>query len=459
MIGKPQTGNLFLTNVMVVTEASASSQQPEKTAKTAPASRSDAYPADAIIREKRMMFDHNKSIQAKPSVLILTGGKGNGHRCPAEAVESAFKDNDDVSLHKIDIKMEGIDRNWRHDMKFKLTNSSGLLNSINHKRSHESRQGLRDQIMDVLADASPDAIYVNYDVLSHQLEKVMRDMELDIPVVGASADHGKIHADWYPKLFTHQDSKNLFLLPSMNRTDKNVKSDALQDALDRNVPVRNLRFEGYPVRPAFIEAAGMTRNECREKMGITLPAGKDKVMLGMVGTGFWTKNFASLIEEAANSAQFADTHIVVIAGSNQKLRDELTSNLGDKIDLRGKCDAHDVAMLMRAADVVATKAGGSSLHECNAVGTPALIYMALSGVESENARHADEQGTGVLALNPDKFVAVASNLLQDPQAREAIASKQKLHFDPHSNQKIANLLIHTAQTNFSNLQESAVQKS
>lgn len=387
-------------------------------------------------------YRSNKSQQPRPSVLILTGGTGNGHRCPAQAIKQAFdnKKSGLVDYHYYDIKMDAINRDWKHDVKFKLTDRFGVLNSITHKQNNSKRQWLRDKIMQSLVDSTPDAIYVNHYDISHQLGKVMRNMELDTNVIIASADHGAIHADWYPKTLTIKQSKHLFLVPDLNQTEKSVKSDATADALKRGVPAERIRFEGYPVRHEFIEAASKSRNECRSELSINLPEGKSKILLGMVGSGHWVKSFGDLIIEARKSKLLEDTHIIIIAGGSADLKRTLVDELGDTIDVRGTCEAREVALLMRSADVVATKAGGSSLHECNAVQTPALIYMALSGVESENAKHAVEQGTGVLATDPKKFAAVASGLLGDAEKRKQIEREQLKHYDSKSSYKIAGLL-------------------
>ena len=93
-------------------------------------------------------------------------------------------------------------------------------------------------------------------------------------------------------------------------------------------------------------------------------------------------------------------HVIAVAGHNDALRKKLI--MLQKRVLSGNKDKNvsrlavfgftdDLPLLMQAADIVVTKAGGVSAAECLSCGTDVLIYKPLPGQEQANTAFLEKE--------------------------------------------------------------------
>ena len=99
--------------------------------------------------------------------------------------------------------------------------------------------------------------------------------------------------------------------------------------------------------------------------------------------------------------------ILVVAGHNAVLeahaRDIARTS---RHDIHVFAYTDDVAVLMRAADLLITKPGGLTISEAFAAGLPLLLHDPIPGPETENAVYATRRGAAVW-LHPGERMAVA----------------------------------------------------
>jgi 1,2-diacylglycerol 3-beta-galactosyltransferase len=129
--------------------------------------------------------------------------------------------------------------------------------------------------------------------------------------------------------------------------------------------------------------------------------------------------------------------MAVVAGRNENLRVRLN-------DVRWEIPAHiygfvtNMPDLMRAADLIVTKAGPSSIVEAINAGLPIILSSALPGQEDGNVRWVVENGAGLWAPGPQRVVAAVCQLLKGgPEKLAEAASNVRRLARPHAALDIA----------------------
>ena len=84
----------------------------------------------------------------------------------------------------------------------------------------------------------------------------------------------------------------------------------------------------------------------------------------------------------------------------------------------------DMPALMRAADILVSKAGGLIVTESLAAGLPMLLCEVIEGQESGNAEFIISQGAAVLASEPEGLVRELARWLEDGE-KELTERKEK----------------------------------
>lgn len=146
---------------------------------------------------------------------------------------------------------------------------------------------------------------------------------------------------------------------------------------------------GIPVRAGFLEQMDVVavRQEVRRAYG--WPDGAFVCLLAGGGGGMLPME--EIIDSLRNE-KYKDVYVISVTGNNAALHKKLEAlqkktltyegNGVTRLEVLGFTDA--MPQLMRAADVVITKAGGVSLAECLACGAEILIYHPLPGQEQGN---------------------------------------------------------------------------
>ena len=96
--------------------------------------------------------------------------------------------------------------------------------------------------------------------------------------------------------------------------------------------------------------------------------------------------------------------------------------------------------LMRAADVIITKAGPGTISEAFIAGLPIILYSRLPGQEDGNVSYVVDEGAGVWAPEPEQVVETLRTWLRNPQSREAVAAASRRLARPHATRHIARLV-------------------
>jgi processive 1,2-diacylglycerol beta-glucosyltransferase len=99
-----------------------------------------------------------------------------------------------------------------------------------------------------------------------------------------------------------------------------------------------------------------------------------------------------------------------------------------------------VALLLAAADVHVTKAGGLTIAESLAMGVPLILANQFPGQERVNAETLVEFGAAAVGRNPEDCGRLAAGLLHNPVQRSLMAAAAARHGIPDSAARAARAL-------------------
>jgi 1,2-diacylglycerol 3-beta-galactosyltransferase len=102
--------------------------------------------------------------------------------------------------------------------------------------------------------------------------------------------------------------------------------------------------------------------------------------------------------------------LVVITGRNERLRARLSAETWP-FPVQVKGFVHNMHEWMRAADLLVTKAGPSTVSEALVLGLPMVLSGALPGQERPTVDYVVQAGAGVWAPTPGRVTRAVRELL------------------------------------------------
>lgn len=193
---------------------------------------------------------------------------------------------------------------------------------------------------------------------------------------------------------------------------------------------------GIPIRKQFLS---------QNTKAVSDDSRRDCIVVSAGGRGVFP-DLEDVLRALAN--RFQAYWIVVLCGRNEAMKRQVTqlacelNNENECISALGFTD--DVARWLRRANFVVAKAGGISIAECLACGTPMLFYRPLAGQERDNAQIVERMGAGKIAWSCESlsesliaFQGTSLNAMQRactenafPEATEAIVAKMLESWKP-----------------------------
>lgn len=257
----------------------------------------------------------------------------------------------------------------------------------------------------VLDSLRPDLVISTYPMGSTGLEWLRRHRGLTVPT-GAWISDFAPHPSW---VHTGVDV-NLV----MHRV-------ALAPAR-RGVPGAPVEVSAPPVPSTFRPG---DRGLARTTLGLPADGMVVLVSCGSLGFGRTDETVRELL------AGDAGAYVIVVAGRNGRLRDELTDRFGGepRVDVRGW--VRDMAELMRAADVVVSNAGGATALEAIACGRALLLHNPIAGHGQANAALLAEAGLARVCAGSGELARAMSEYRRDPEALRALERAANRHATGH----------------------------
>lgn len=356
------------------------------------------------------------------TVLFLISDTGAGHRSAANAIHAAMKlveERTPRSPRNSSTHGALHDPNWRvvivdafaecanfplrkgvflygpaikHSPRlyarlFHMTNTASRFNTAYRISQPFLRQGMAQ----LLQRTRPDVIVSVHPLLNHITLQAMRDLGVRVPFVTVITDLVSIHAAW--------------VAPGVTAcvTPTEVARDY---AIAAGVAPKKVRLLGMPIDPKFATQPTETLSERRAALGLVPDLPTILLVGGGEGAGGLTRAAYALGRLKLNA------QLVIVTGRNRALASELErekSSFAMPTTVLGF--VHNMPELMRASDIVATKAGPGSISEAMACGLPIVLTGYIPGQEEGNVDYVLSNRIGVFARTPEKLVATVHTLL------------------------------------------------
>lgn len=346
------------------------------------------------------------SNQSEKRIIILTSDAGFGHRSASNAIKAALEE---LSKEKCQVDIinpledkrtpfflrdsqEDYDRIVREMPKLYQLGYEATDDTVATAIIEGGATVLLYEVMlDILKRYKPDTIVTTYPLYQAPLTSIFAIERMSVPLITVVTDLVTVHRFWFHK---HTD---VFVVP----TDS-VK----QLALDYGVDPQKIRLIGIPVHPN-IRKEQRTCQQLREVLGwrIDLPT--------ILAVG--SKRVEGLVESLNVVNHFgAPLQLVVVAGKDNELYQKL-QQIEWHLPTQIYNYVSDMPMLMHAADMLITKAGGLISTEALAAGLPMILIDLIPGQETGNAEYIVRNGAGDLATTPVELLEVLYHWLANDQ--------------------------------------------
>jgi len=344
-----------------------------------------------------------------PRIAILHATAGSGHRSAAVAIAHAMSTlAPGATVREVDTLVFA-SRFYRstyaqgyNAMAQRAPKLWGALYSIWSQQRVNRSAGPAREALDRLAlrglvrvveRERPDAIVCTHFLPIEALYPIRGRGRLDVP----------LHV-----VITDFTAHPLWAYPHVDRYF--VASDEVAEQLAGfGVPRERIEVTGIPVDPRFALRSG--REAVRQRFGFRTDRPLVLVMGGGAGVG-------PMSEMAARLAALAvEPQVVVLCGMNARLQRQMEA-LAESTHgrVRGMGFTPHVDLLLEAADLAVSKAGGLTCAEALIKGTPMVVFRPTPGQEVGNARYLEAGGAAVHVDALDSVAATVTRWLEDPQA-------------------------------------------
>ncbi|MEM9949987.1 MAG: glycosyltransferase [Chloroflexota bacterium] len=364
-------------------------------------------------------------------VLILVTNLGFGHKSAANAIKTALELEHDTVEVTIANPAQGDDSpdllKEIHDMYDASSKREGLYEFL-YKLSDTGIAALatnravavmlRDAVVKQIEETNPDVIVVVHEDYLAPLKSIYEMGGFKMPIVTVITDLTTIHRRWF-----NQISK-LTIVP----TDIGA-----QLASNHGLLKSKIRQIGVPVNPA-IDQEARTPQEIREELGWE----QDKTTIVVVGS----KRVSNLVENLHGlNHSGLNVQMALVAGGDDDLymrfkntEWHLPTYIYNYVD--------NIPAMMKASDLVISKAGGLIVSETLAMGRPILITDVIEGQETGNAQYVLENGAGDKAFTPMQVLETVFHWLNDDgRILNARTEKAKQVGRPRAAFEIADIIV------------------
>jgi len=370
-------------------------------------------------------------------VLFLISDTGGGHRSGAQAIGAALDEIDaetrfewridDIATH-CTFPLSQLGPAYSAALRYAPPIYGALYHATNGRRRYRTivrfcEPLYRERLRDSFLMYRPDVIVSVHPLLNHAALRARSDAGIKVPLITVITDLGRVHEGW--------------LLPEADMTVVPAR-EVYQRAIERGVPPERLRMLGHPVHPKF-EDVTETKAEIRKQLGLPLDKPVALLMAGGEGGG---KLLPTTLALAKSRLPF---HLVVVTGRNAGLKlklEELAPGLPTPMTVLGF--RNDVPALMKASDLLVTKAGPGAIAEASIAEVPVVVYDFVPGQERGNLDYVRSNRIGVVALTAAEVVQSVRRIVHNQERLGAMRERQKDIAPRGSSRRIAELIAEAA---------------
>jgi 1,2-diacylglycerol 3-beta-galactosyltransferase len=345
-------------------------------------------------------------------ILILTSTSGGGHISAAHAVSEALRDADTRGLLSIDVVDVLLDYGTFPINIFpKLYGAITRRSTFGWKLVWRASNGTRrnrlilsalsrmdfQRTAPMIKNYQPDCIVSVHSIATHLVKQAADRLGWHCPFVVVVTDMVNIHPSWVCP------GTQQYFVPT---------KEAAQRLKGFGVSPSRIKVVGAPVQAKFFDDSVSQR---RARLEIGIPARVPTILLlgGAEGTGR-IREYVHAINDSD-----LDVQMIVVAARNSRLKARLEAAGYTKL-ARVEGFVSNMNLLMRASDVVLTRASPGVVNESLAVGIPVLLTGYLPGQEEGIAELLIKTRIGVYAPRPKDAVNAIARILENGATRPAL---------------------------------------
>jgi len=337
------------------------------------------------------------------SVLILFSDTGGGHRAAAKALEQAMSQLDPtIRIAKLDplLGLESSPRLVRRlaglyspIIQRSPTLWGAVYHGFNNRPAFAVVRGvfgsrIKRIIGAAFAEHDPDLVLSVHPLLNHVAFQAIHRGRRARGLVTVITDLVEFHLGW---MFARSD---LTVVPT---------EGARTECLQAGVPAEKIRLLGLPVDLRFRPPAPGERQALRRRFGLD----EKRFTILMSGGGDGAGKLYSHVRALAKGG--GDWQLIVVCGRNEKLRRRLARvNFQNRALILGFVD--NMPEIMRASDLVVSKAGPGAIGEALATELPILLTSYLPGQETPNVTFVTDSGLGLYTPKPEQLHTAVTDL-------------------------------------------------
>lgn len=356
---------------------------------------------------------------------------GHGHRMAAEALVNALREHPGVEAESFDMlsvcppevretqkknvqafeSREKLAR-WSYELALAGNPVIGTVQwAINHYKAWMVPQALQ-----YIKDYQPDLIVSTHEQASGVVDVWKDSGQLTAPLVNVHTDH-LADMRWVQPQVQHYFVANEMMREDLGRLG--VEPDKVS-------------VTGIPIRPEFGQPAPA---DLDQKLGLdpALPT------VLIMGGGLGQQPFHRQVE--ALERQRYPMQIICVCGTNQAAYDELKARQGGNHPLHVLGSVKNMPELLKAADVVVSKAGGLTTSEILAAGKPMILYNPRLGLSVHQSNRLESIGVASIARSGDEMAGQVVGYLSDERRKNQVAEAMLGASKPDSSRVIAAELV------------------
>ncbi len=336
-------------------------------------------------------------------VLFLFSDTGGGHRSSAYAVAHALQDlyGERVHVELVDVltryapwPLDHLGTLYPHMVRMRGWFWAAGYHISNGRRRVEMLARtcwpwVRAAISRLLHDHPADVIVSCHPIFNHVTLRALTLTGAETKLITLVTDLATAHAFWVAP-----DIPHCLVATEAGR----------QRALACGAAADRISVTGLPVNPRFVAAAQKDQVAVRQRLG--LEPDMPVVLLVSGGEGMGpVYRFSKAIVDSNVYAQ-----LVIVTGRNEQLRARLSAEAWS-LPVRVEGFVHNMYEWMRAADLLVTKAGPSTVSEALVMGLPMVLNGALPGQERPTVDYIVQSGAGVWAPTFNRVTRAVCELL------------------------------------------------
>lgn len=350
------------------------------------------------------------------TILFLIADTGAGHRSAANAIRSAItiiaqRDQENpetphASTYRVEI-VDAFEEYGRFPLReamklygpairynprlygqvFHLSNQAQSISAVQTMATPLIHKGL----LRLIATVQPDVIVSIHPLLNHVTLRVLRDLPFHIPFITVVTDLVSLHYSWFAP------GADAYIVPTEH---------AREVYIERGLDATRVHMLGMPIDHKFTLPT-LSKQELQRKLGLT--PGNPVVLL--VGGGDGAGGLRSSVQ--AISQARLPVQLLIVTGRNTRLYTHL-QRIRASLRVPAKIFGfvHNMPEMMRASDVIITKAGPGTICEALACGLPIILSAYVPGQEEGNVTFVTENHVGALAYDLVEMINVLRLLIK-----------------------------------------------